>query len=101
MAVPAVALLLAETTYKLVIRTNSGEEITLQTKDIRKMEFVEKSDQPVKLATPVPTATRNADNSYTVSWNAVAGADGYSWTCGGSKQLHLQDFLYVHLARSR
>ena len=55
MAVPAVALLLAETTYKLVIRTNSGEEITLQTKDIQKMEFVEKSDQPVKLATPVPT----------------------------------------------
>ncbi len=84
MAVPAVALLLAETTYKLVIRTNSGEEITLQTKDIQKMEFVEKSDQPVKLATPVPTATRNADNSYTVSWNAVAGADSYSWTCGGS-----------------
>ena len=96
MAVPAVALLLAETTYKLVIRTNSGEEITLQTKDIQKMEFVEKSDQPVKLATPVPTATRNADNSYTVSWNARLFMD-----MRRIKQLHVQDFLYVHLARSR
>lgn len=80
LAIAAAGMLVAQT-YKLVIHTTSGEQVSYYTSDIESMEFV--PDGPQTLIAPTPVVTIK-DGLYTVSWNAVRGAYSYSWKCGGS-----------------
>ncbi|MDE5643886.1 MAG: hypothetical protein K2H03_03505 [Muribaculaceae bacterium] len=82
MALPTMALLVAQN-YKLLIRTNDGKEVSISTEDISVMEFVEEEDETGALATPRPTMKIDG-NTYTFSWEAVKGANYYSWNLVGA-----------------
>ncbi|MDE5656489.1 MAG: hypothetical protein K2I19_05400, partial [Muribaculaceae bacterium] len=70
--------------YNLIIRTKSGDTITVPTEDIEQMDFEEIVQTGGQLKAPVVSYEQLSDNSFKVSWTEIKGCDGYFWNLDGS-----------------
>lgn len=81
--------------YNLIIRTKSGDTITVPTEDIEQMDFEEIVQTGGQLKAPVVSYEQLSDNSFKVSWTEIKGCDGYFWNFDGSTTCYTDDTSYT------
>lgn len=91
----ALSLTVVAQDYNLIIRTKSGDTITVPTDDIEQMDFAEIVQSGGQLKAPELTYEQLSEDSFKMSWSTVEEANGYFWNLDGASTSYTSQTSYT------